>query len=299
MNKLVLMVSFAAMGAIQTLAWAQQPAAVSRSVLRPAEHVEYADFHAGRAGGYAGSHGGGGCGCATTVGCSTGIRYGYDSCCPRPHLLCAIKRVGRMLDCLLPCNKCCPGGSLFGGCRPHLFQRGHCGGGNMGCTTACNSCSTPMPYPQHLSDPLRNDPFRDDPVPPRPMPEPARDVRYRPSQQSPLAARANISAAAHSPSPYKVTTGRQQARQPTVEAATRRQAQPINPRDKTAYQSGIRVSPAQPAVLQQAAVEQEVAQPAELEVAPSAPALLPVTIQRTSAQVELVELEIPVNPLRR
>src|SRR5262245_16977362 len=56
----------------------------------------------------------------------------YDNCrpCGPLHPLCFLHRVGRMLDCLLPCNLCCGGGwgnGPYHGC--HLGGRtwGHCG----------------------------------------------------------------------------------------------------------------------------------------------------------------------------
>src|SRR6185503_4511529 len=86
------------------------------------------------------------------VGCSCGPCYGYDNCCIRyPNLLCCLKRVGRMLDCLLPCQ-CCTGVNcngyghghggggcgLFGGCKPHFFGGGRCCG-----SKSCGSCCAP------------------------------------------------------------------------------------------------------------------------------------------------------------
>jgi hypothetical protein len=104
----------------------------------------------------------------------------YNSCrpCGPLHPVCFIRRVGRMLDCLLPCNMCCRGGGgggLFHGCLLGGRTWGHCSvccggggacggggcggcgggawvgggcGGNDGCPNPCGSafapcCSTP------------------------------------------------------------------------------------------------------------------------------------------------------------
>jgi hypothetical protein len=212
--------------------------------------------------------------------------------------LCCLKKIGRMLDCLLPCNKCCPGGCLFGGCGcgPHLFHRGGCGGCggcNIGCSTP--SCSSPIGYPA-------SDPFIDDPIPPRPMPEPAKDVRHR-TPPSPYAAR--------KVSPYKVTTSGEVTRQRAIEASRREVAPvaapltaPFNPRDKVAAQPRTHSRPAPRSILQPVTAEEDIekeistVEPARRDAAPATPALLPVTIQRTSAEVETDDLDIPVNPLR-
>ncbi len=276
--------------ALPAVGLAQYPAATAntagtRSVLRSADHVEWADA-------YGGTISGGGCGCTSRVGCATPVCRGYDSCCPRPQLLCCLKRVARMLDCLLPCNRCCPGGCLFANCRPHLFHRGHCGGG-MGCTTSCTSgcpsCSTPVGQP-HLSDP-----FLDDPMPPMPTPEPTRDVRSYSTIRSPHAS--------HSPraaSPYKVSTGAEVARQRAVQAATRT-APPARTRDKVAAHSAAQVMQAEPSIARRTTLQRPVAAASSIEeeAAPAPPRLLPRTIRQTAAEVEVAELEIPVNPLRR
>jgi hypothetical protein len=292
-------------GEMKTLAWfaslvlavalpaiclAQYPAATAntagtRSVLRSADHVEWADMHGGTI------VGGGGCGCTSRVGCSTPVCRGYDSCCPRPQLLCCLKRVARMLDCLLPCNKCCPGGCLFANCQPHLFHRGRCGGG-MGCTTSCTSgcpsCSTPVGQP-HLSDP-----FQDDPMPPMPTPEPTRDVRSNSAIGSPHAS--------HSPraaSPYKVSTGSVVARQRAVQAAARTRATPAT-RGRIATHSAPSVMHGETSIPRRTTLQRPVAPASSIEdeATVTPPALLPRTIRQAAAEIEVAELEIPVNPLR-
>jgi hypothetical protein len=172
-----------------------------------------------------------------------------------------------MLDCLLPCNKCCPGGCLVDHCRPHLFHRGHCGGCDIGCTTGMPGCSTPLSHPMHLSDPFIDD------APPKPEPDPAQDVRRYPARTSPVAARAA--------SPYKVSTASELVRQREIEVAAARTAQPLLRRASAEDAPARTARPARQA-----------------EAAPSPPALLP-TIRRASAEQEIEGDEIPVNPLRR
>jgi hypothetical protein len=233
----------------------------TRSVLRSAEHVEFAGGAMGSIA-YPGGH----CGCATSS-CAKPICYGYDNCCPKPPLLCCLKRVARMLDCLLPCNKCCPGGCLVDHCRPHLFHRGHCGGCNLGCTTGVPGCSTPLGHPTHLTDPFIDD------APPKPEPEPVQDVRRAPVRTSPVAARAA--------SPYKVSTASEVARQRAISATAAQSAQAPLRRAAAEDAPARTARPARPA-----------------EAAPAPPALLP-TIRRASAEQEIEDNEIPVNPLRR
>jgi hypothetical protein len=57
--------------------------------------------------------------------CYNGCGCGH-CCCFRPLVF--LRRVGRMLDCLLPCNLCCRGGCGGGGCGG-----GGCGGCGHGC----------------------------------------------------------------------------------------------------------------------------------------------------------------------
>jgi hypothetical protein len=311
MKKLSLIVSLVIVGLWAHAAMGQysggpRTAAATRSVLKQADQVEWADYRAGTIAGPGIS------GCPDAhVTCPTGVCYGYDNCCCRPHLLCCLKKIGRMLDCLLPCHKCCPNECVFGVCRPHLFDCGHCGGcGGHGMGCGAPSCSTPMDYPG------ASDPFIDDPIPPRPMPEPTKDVRLRPAPPmtpspapSPYATRRT--------SPYKVTTTRELARQNEIEAGRSAVAPvaaplttPYNPRDKFAAQPQSPAPrtdsrPGPQLILQPAAAEEEVseeeatAQPQSRDEAPALPALLPVAIRRASAQQPVNDPEIPVNPLRK
>src|SRR5262245_52200025 len=130
-------------------------AAATRSVLKQGDPVEWADYHVGMVAGPGIS----GCPDAHPT-CGGNVCYGYDNCCCPPPLCCCLKKIARMLDCLLPCHNSCHGGCLFGNCRPHLFQHGCCGGCNVGC--AAPSCSSPIGYPG------AGDPFIDDPIQPQP-----------------------------------------------------------------------------------------------------------------------------------
>jgi hypothetical protein len=282
MKTLAWIASLAVLAATPSLALAQYTTAqyttkaTARSVLRSADHVEFTGSSMGSIA-YPGGH----CGCGTSMGCAKPVCYGYDNCCPPPPLLCCLKRVARMLDCLLPCNKCCPGGCLVDGCRPHFFGGRCC---DVGCTTTIPSCSTPLGYPD-LSDP-----FIDDPAPPRPVPEDATDVHRAPVRSSPYAAR--------SASPYKVSTKVEVARQRAVEAAAR-QTPAASPQDRVADRSPLRSSPTEVPVLRRASAEDAPARTARpTQAAPSPPGLLPV-IRRTSAEEDVSDVDVPVNPLRR
>src|SRR5262245_12554891 len=97
-----------------------------------------------------------GCGCTVPVHADC-----YDQpCCFRCgcHPICFLQRVHRMLDCLLPCKKCC---CLFGG---------RCGGG---CGPSCCDGAVGLPG---FSDPFVDDAL----VPPNPIAEPGTEVRLQP-----------------------------------------------------------------------------------------------------------------------
>jgi hypothetical protein len=277
MKKLACLLALLTLAALPRLAAAQynrpEP---TRSVLKTVDEVEFAGYHTGSLAGPGVS------GCSHVhVGCSTGVCYGYDNCCCRPHLLCALKKVGRMLDCLLPCNKGCHGGCLFGGCRPHLFHRGCCS--TVGCSSAVEpgcGCAGPIgqPYP--------SDPFIDDPVQPMPPAHPAQDVRSRQVPTSPYAAR--------QASPYKVTTHQELGRRmPTPASKPRSIPATATVRDKFAMHSGTTLT-------QPAARLQQVSHEVTLEEVPGTAArtsLAPVSARR-AVQPSAAELDIPVNPLR-
>ena len=263
----------------------------TRSVLKPADQVEWADYHAGVVAGPGIS------GCtAAHVGCSDGVCYGYDNCCCRPHLLGCLRKFVRMLDCLVPCHSGNGGCCLFGGCRPHLFAGGRCGCGDVSCTSSCPSCTTPVGS-HSLSDP-----FIDDPEPPKPLPDSSTSMRQRP-------ARASVATvAASSASPYKVTTTRELLRQ-HVEATSRRDTAPAhtaarpepvaNPRDRVTARPPTHSRPAPKSPLQRASAEEEVPVSGQLKEWLTPPALLPVTIHRTESESSTDDTAIPVNPLRK
>jgi len=265
-------VALPAVGLAQYPASGHPSAAGTRSVLRPAGQVHWTNTHGNTVAGHFG--------CATSVGCAKPICYGYDNCCPPPPLLCCLKRIARTLDCLLPCG-CCRPCKFWGDCRPHFFLGGRCGGEGHGCTDSCSiGCSTPIGQPQYA------DPFIDDPVPPMPRPTPSTDVRYYSPRSS----------------PYKVSTSQEVARQRALEATARRTPPPAAAlRDKVAMHSGGQILASEQSVLRRTTLAQPVpAKSPQLQAQPSAePALLPVTIRRTSAEQVIDGLEIPVNPLRR
>ena len=270
--------------------YAEEVAPASRSVLKRADHVEWA-------GGYGTVAGPGisGCGHAHAhLGCGGDVCYGYDNCCNpcccRP-LRCVLGKIVRTLDCLLPCGRCCNDGcghgcGLFAGCRPHLFHRGHCGlggrcgGYDVGCTTP--SCSTPIGHSY-------GSPIYDEPVAPKPMPEPTKDIGYRPAGQS---------YTIRDTSPFKVTTPSEVSRQEAIEMSIRRgTATPVNPRDKVAVHTTYKTMSGQAAPRPAAAASSVAPAMHQHDDAP-APALLPATIRRTSAAMPVSDEEIPFNPLR-
>jgi hypothetical protein len=136
----------------------------------------------------------------------------YNVCHPCGPLrpICFLRRVGRMLDCLLPCNLCCRGGGgcgLFHGCNLGGRHWGHCGvccgGGAMGgcgggkecggggcCPNPCGSAFASVPcggeghsYGCSSVLPGLANPFIDDPLPPKPTAQPATEVRRAPAKK--------------------------------------------------------------------------------------------------------------------
>jgi hypothetical protein len=210
-------------------------------------------------------------------GCDIPVRTDcYDHCCPccglRP--LCLLKRVGRMLDCLLPCNKCCDGGCLFGGCL--LGGRGCCGGcGPIGCTTP--AYGTPMP--------TLGDPFLDDPIstPPIPTPSPATEVRYAPSRTS--------HAAGYRASPWKVSNGPATM---TAPASSDRHAHSGRPSRITIGKASPITQTHEQSVLRRTSAEEPIA-PARL---PEIETARPIVRSQSPAADDADYDAIPHNPLR-
>lgn len=247
----------------------------------------------------------------------------YNVCrpCGPLHPICFIHRVGRMLDCLLPCNMCCRGGGcgLFGGCGPFhgcgLGGRtwGHCGvccgGGGAGayggygdgcCPNPCGSAFAPICpgttgghcYGCSSAVPILTDPFRDDPLPPTPTAQPATEVRRAPARlpQSPVAAMrpAAPSAVPSKPtSPYKIVTDRTNA-----SSATRPSNRPSSANVDAAGSAG-RKAPNQ-SVLRRASAEQSGSEPAPIQVDRTRA----VPIIRSQSPDEPADYAIPRNPLR-
>ena len=218
-------------------------------------------------------------------GCDMPVRAGcYDQpCCFRCGLrpLCFLQRVHRMLDCLLPCKRCCCG--PLGGC----LLGGRCGGC---CETACCGggcgCSSGLPG--------FSDPFLDDPVPPKPMADPGTEVRYQPAaprRLTPAPAMRTSPTATSVPNkhtPWKVTgsaPARLAAPRTDLQASQRQTDQrivvrPAAPMPKPAQQSVLRrTSAEEPAPL---LIEPEAARP----------------IIRSQTPDDTSDYAIPFNPLR-
>jgi hypothetical protein len=178
------------------------------------------------------------CGCAMPVRCND-----YHHCCNtcgiRP--VCWLKRVGRMLDCLLPCD-CCHGGLLgCGGC-------GHCsgyGGGEF--SPGCSSCDAPA-----LADP-----FQDDPLPPKPAPEPARDVRSQPMRKLPQSIARDPRPSAQARVQPSESTEEVRYTDPSASA------RPAHSKSRPAMLSKA----SEKSVLRRTSLEEEVSEPAEFAVA--------------------------------
>ena len=206
------------------------------------------------------------CGCAMPVRTDC-----YDQpCCFRCGLrpLCFLQRVHRMLDCLLPCRKCCclPGGGLLGG---------RCGGGCCApacCAPAC-SCSSSLPG--------FSDPFIDDPLPPKPIADPGTEVRYRPARSAYVPNSPTASAPRQS-SPYKVTHPAQRASR-TASGLTVVEI-PATPKPKLARPT------VQQSVLRRASAEEPARLPSPEETARP--------IVRSQSPEETADYAIPHNPLR-
>jgi hypothetical protein len=204
------------------------------------------------------------CGCAMPVRADC-----YDQpCCFRCGLrpLCFLQRVHRMLDCLLPCRKCCclPGGCLLGG---------RCGGG---CASACGapgcSCSSGLPG--------FSDPFIDDPLPPKPIADPGTEVRYRPSRNNYVPS--SPTAGANRGSPYKVTHPAPRSSRP-ISGMTVHEI-PAAPKPKLARPT------VEQSVLRRASAEEPARLPSPAETARP--------IVRSQSPEETNDDAIPHNPLR-
>ncbi len=255
------------------------------------------------------------CGCPMAVEADC-----YNVCrpCGPLHPICFLHRVGRMLDCLMPCNMCCRGGGcgLFHGCGLGGRTWGHCsvccGGGMLGgrcggggcggggcggggcstnpCGSAFAGCCTTAPttggncFGCSSTVPSMSDPFIDDALPPKPTAAPA-EVRRVPANRVPSAAApVKSSPVAKQSSPYKIVNGSASASR-----NTNRQS------PSTAETTGTRnTKSANPSVLRRASAEQELSEPAQFRadtyVRP---------IVRSQTPDETFDYAVPRNPLRK
>ena len=266
------------------------------SVLRPAETVAWRNYV---------TVPDGPCGCPMSVEADC-----YNERCRSCNPIRFLGRVGRMLDCLVPCNLCCGTGGcgLIHGCKP-----GHC---SICCGVACNGCDgcgnrgssgcqsgcCPNPCGSAFSAipsctsgghchgcssalPVLNDPFIDDPPLPRPTSEPASEVRRAPATRvrntgSHTAAKVPVSAPR--PSPYKVVNANGVPVQPTMRSESSQ---------RPATGSASQQPASAQSVLRRASAE-EAREPAPLFIDQSA---APISRPSRSARAEYAA---PSNPLR-
>jgi hypothetical protein len=222
------------------------------------------------------------CGCPMPVECDN-----YANCCHGCNLnpCCMLRRFGRVLNALLPCNMCCGGGLLgcgrMGGCHGGCCYSDHYMGGPYmgGHSAGCPTCSSSVPD-------LGN-PFEDDPTPPTPTPEPAveTDVHYHPAWNTPprITRDPRPSSQARAASPWHRA----------AESARRQQAAATAPRKPAVA--------ARPAVLSKAN-EQSVLRRTSLE-GPAEPLEFEVPIAKPIPAASQDENSdywagVPVNPLR-
>lgn len=240
--------------------------------------------------------------CGPPMSIETDCYVGCRPCGPlRPF--CFLHRVGRMLDCLLPCNKCCRGGCGLGhgcllggrlGCNVCCGGQAGCGscgscGSCGGCPNPCGSvfdnCCTPSCttgghcYGCGSALPGVSDPFQDDPLPPKPTAQPATEVRRsvpRPARPVATQSRMTTAAVQKPASPYKIVASPQAMPSRTV-------SRPAT--------SGATQKPSR-SVLRQASAEQGYYEPA------------PIKVDRNRAtpiirsQSPDAEDDVPANPLR-
>jgi hypothetical protein len=247
----------------------------------------------------------------------------YDVCkpCGPLHPVCFLHRVGRMLDCLLPCNLCCRNGGgcgLFHGC--HLGGRhwGHCsmccggGGGDFACGRPSGCCANPcgsafadVPctsgghcYGCTSTVPMLSDPFIDDPLPPKPTAAPAEVRHAAPKTILPAATHTRVATSQRPTSTTQPRTAatRPPARSPykVISDPTRSPAARAIHRSSTTTGTSTRTL-ASPSVLRQTSAESPNAEPAPLYVDPSHAA----PIIRSQSPDEMADYAVPHNPLRR
>jgi hypothetical protein len=281
-----------AMAAAQQYSTSARPA--SSSVLRPASTVGWRNYAAVPDGP-----------CGHPMSVQTDCYVNCRPCGPlRPF--CFLHRVGRMLDCLLPCNLCCRsghggcGGGLSHGCvlGGRKYGCNVCcgapvGGGSCGCAHPCGSafesCCTPACtsgghcHGCSSALPGLSNPFIDDPLPPKPTAESATEVRRAPPRPArPVAA------------PARMTT----ASAPKPQAAA-----PSAPRQQSPYKI-VRATNNPPAQQSTSSTGQSVLRRASAERYSSEPATLKADqrrgapIIRSQSPDEADDYRVPANPLR-
>lgn len=233
----------------------------------------------------------------------------YESCrpCGPLHPICFLHRVGRMLDCLVPCNMCCRGGGCgLIGCGHGGKTWGHCsvccgshGGGHCGsgcgrgacgsmfddcCPPSCTTTTGGQCYGCGTALPGLSDPFLDDPLPPKTDAPPATEVRRTlPSQiQDSFTKSSGPPLGAVSPSPYKIV-------RPASSAA------PVTGQRPATTGAARGSQPSTPSVLRRASNEQEINEPAPLHV----DRRLTMPLVGAKSVAEIGYHEVPANPLRR
>lgn len=263
-------------------------------------------------------------------GCSTPVRMDcYDECCPscHCHCFCLLRNLGRMLDCLLPCNKCghgcggCGGCGLFGGCCGNGCGCGGMAGGSccgpafgLGCSSCCEpscsscavpSCSSSIPLP---GPPVPSaDPFIDDPATPVPTPHPTSrsksgaEVRWNPMLRKSVAAAPTARPPQKQPAsqpPRGETVVVKRAAAPTSAMARTAPAMPAAAPAKTTKVLTATAQPnlerQEPSVLRRTSHESELAEPAPLKLLVSAAPL----VESPAVSEATKDFEIPRNPLR-
>jgi hypothetical protein len=205
------------------------------------------------------------CGCPMPVRCND-----YHHCCNtcgiRP--VCWLKRFGRMLDCLLPCNLCHGGLHGCGGCCGHGYAA-HYGGYSPGCA----NCDAPA----------LTDPFQDDPLPPKPMPEAGHDVHFEPMRTLPAPIASD---------PRPSSQARATAPRPSV--------QPIQSQPAIAARPGVMSQMVEKSVLRRTSLEEETGEPAAIAV--MVEEARPIQSRAKSAPAagsDSYWAGVPVNPLRQ
>src|SRR5262249_12255096 len=143
-------------------------------------------------------------------------------CCLRP--ICVLRAVHRMLDCLLPCNKCCGCGPAHG-----CLLGGRCG---VGCgPSCCSSCAGPGLGEPFLDDPPVPQPLRQRQAKPQPTSQSTgAEVRLAPRRTSSLAMQPVVDRPVTQASPWKVSGESAASRSRSNSAATSRPSQePVTP----------------------------------------------------------------------